>query len=176
MFYDNIFKINPSNRTDKIPNDICTLFSNASKIYEERRELSCDNDFSEIEKKRRTDNFQAITNIIYDALHKIDDMEVLIQLYNFLENKSQYWCADFVLNVFCYNMADQKIWDVIAKGISNNESTEEVAMKLLPFKMPYYGNGRYLVENYDRYLGTRTDSDDRIVERPTYTQLTFDFF
>lgn len=176
MFYDNIFKIESSEKTNKIPEDICTLFSKAGKIYEEARELSCDNNFSEIEIKRRKDNSDAIKNIIYDALHKITDMEILTQLYNFLERHNQFWCSDFVLNVFCFNMAEQKIWDVIAKGIADNKTTEQVAMELLPFRMPYYGNGRYLVENYDRHIGTHTDSAVNIVERPSYTQLTFDFF
>lgn len=176
MFYDNVFKIKPSDKINKIPEDICTLFSKAGKIFEEARELTFENKLSEIEKKRRKDNSDAIRKMIYDALHKITDMEILTQLYNFLENKSQFLCAGFVLDVFCFNMAEQKIWDVIDKGIADNETTEQVALKLLPFRMPYYGNGRYLVENYDRHIGTHVNSNAKIVERPVCTQLTLDFF
>lgn len=176
MFYDNIFKIHPSDKTDKIPEDVRSLFAKAERIFEEALELSLENNFSEAEIERRKNNRCAIRNMIYDSLHKIADMEVLTQLFNFLERQKHFVCSGMVLDVFCFNMAEQSIWDIIARGIADNETTRQIAMKLLPFRMPYYGNGRYLVENYDRHLGTRADSVCRIDDRPTYTQLTLDLF
>lgn len=176
MFYDNIYKITTSDRTDKIPEDVNRLFQKAEKFYNEIHELSYNNNFTEIETERRRNNFHAIINNIYNALHEITDNEVLTQLYNELERNKWFYMSSCVLNVFCFNVATVEVWNTIEKGLSDNIDNEKIALQLLSFKMPFYGNGRYLVENYTRHIGTHVNHEETVTERPVYTQLAFDFF
>lgn len=151
------------------------LFEQAEEIYREYLYgMSVKKNISKFEEDRLVNNFSVIKEMVCEHLHNITDINVLSQLYRFLERNKQYFWSSIVMNIYYYNTAKPEVWETIRKGFSENKDKDSITKSLLGF-FRYYDICRYLVSNYNRHLGIPDCSNKenrKIISRQSCVQLS----